>query len=333
MKKKIIFLIMSIIVSTSVLAGCGNSSNSGDKSANAQAEKSQKNTIDLKNTNKVDGVIEYTFTEIKADKKIEPAITKTVSAFYEAKDGLKYVDFMMNVKNLKSEKIEIEDIINAKVKIDGKEYNNFAVIEGKNGEGFKRSNIAPIDPLTSSTVHILSDVPESELSKDIELTFKINNKNYKSTFKLADVVPEKKVVKLGDTISSESHSQVKLNSLEFKKRVDPSKPGSFYNYYEVKDTSKIFLVLGVDVKNMKETKLDADEVLSVKVTYNDKFKYDSFAIIEKSGGADFSYANITSIDPLTTSKMYYLCEVPGEVKNGKAELEINLNGTKYYLNK
>lgn len=333
MKKKIFYLIMSVIVSTSVLVGCGNNSNSGDKSANAQAEKSKKNMIDLKNTNKVDGVIEYTFTEIKADKKIEPAITKAFSLFYEAKDGTKYVDFMMNVKNLKSEKIEIENIINAKVKIDGKEYDNFAVIEGKNGEGFKLSNIAPIDPLTSSTVHILSDVPESELSKDIELTFKINNKDYKSTFKLADVAPKKKFVKLGDTISSEGHSQVKLNSLEFKKRVAPSKPGSFYNYYEVKDTSKIFLVLGVDVKNMKETELNADEVLNVKVTYNDKFKYDSFAIIEKSGGSDFSYANITAIDPLTTSKMYYLCEVPEEVKNGKVELEINLNGTKYYLNK
>lgn len=333
MNKKILVLTLCAVISTSVLIGCGKGSSSSDKSTSEQTQKSAKSKIDLKSVNKVDGVIEYSFKEIKAEKKIRPGVTKDFSIIYESKkEGSKFLDFMMSVKNLKSDKISIKDVIKPTVKIDGKEYDNFFVIE-KNDEGFQYANITPIDPLTATTVHILAEVPESELSKDIALNLQIDKKNYEAIFKLESVAPEKKIVKLGETISSEGFAQVKLTNLQFQKRVNPSNPKSFYTYYEVKDTNKIYLVLEVDVKNTKDSKLNADEVLGVNVTYNEKYKYDSFAVIEEAGGGDFNYANITSIDPLTTSKLYYLCEVPQEVKDGKVEIEININGEKYFLNK
>lgn len=334
MKKKILVLILSTMIIASVTIGCGNSSKTDIKTSAEQSEKNKNNQINLKDLNKIDDVIEYKFIEIQTDKKIQPPVPGGFSTYYEAKkDGEKYIDFLLDIKNLKNEKINIENILKCNIKIDGKEYNTFSVIESEDGTKFDFANITDIKPLTSSKVHLLSEVPETELDKEIELIMKVEKKDYSTKFKLQDVVREKKMIKVGETINSEKHSEIKINSLEFKNKLEPTKPKDFYTYYELKDPNKTYLVLCVDAKNLKSEKLKADAVMGVKLTCENKYKYDSFATIEEVGGGNLSYANITSIDPLTTSKMYYLCEIPQEIKDKPMELQLNINGNKYYIAK
>ncbi len=129
--------------------------------------------------------------------------------------------------------------------------------------------------------------------------------------------------------SSESNNTLKFNqnitidgvctfsvlSAKFTTKVEPSKPSDYYTYYQVKDTNNIYIDIILKYKNLFSSGKQADEVGDVKVKYNDQYDYTSFSAIEEKGGGDLTYSNITDIDPLTTSTLHYICEVPKEVKS------------------
>ena len=77
--------------------------------------------------------------------------------------------------------------------------------------------------------------------------------------------------------------------------------------------------------------IGADGVGSVKIKYADKYEYTSFSIIEDGG--DFTYSNITNIDPLTVGKPHYLFDIPDEVANNEDSIVayITIKGSTYEL--
>ncbi|MNN74284.1 hypothetical protein D3C81_1904680 [compost metagenome] len=53
--------------------------------------------------------------------------------------------------------------------------------------------------------------------------------------------------------------------------------------------------------------------------------------MEDNGGEDFTYSNITNIEPLKNGTLVYLAEVPDEVQSGDKPLyaEVNIEGEIY----
>lgn len=136
---------------------------------------------------------------------------------------------------------------------------------------------------------------------------------------------------LDETISIEDFAEFTIKKVEFAKRVNPPNPDSYYSYYQVKEDGLIYLHVVTEVKNLQAQSVLADEFMDIEAKYNNKYIYNGFSTIEKSGGGDFTYTSITGIDPLKKGRIHFLIEVPIEVKNETypLELKININGRSY----
>ena len=124
-----------------------------------------------------------------------------------------------------------------------------------------------------------------------------------------------KIIELNDVVVKEDVYELTYKGSEFTKKVLPPTLTSFYTYYEAKEEGHQYLVIKLDYKNLEGTSVSSDKIATVNVKYNNKYEYTSFPVIVDSDG-DFTYANITDINPLAVGQMYYLCDMPDEVANG-----------------
>lgn len=140
-----------------------------------------------------------------------------------------------------------------------------------------------------------------------------------------DIEPDELLFKPGDIITSDKRA-VAINSIKFSYDVMPEDTSLFYTHYEA-DGGEVYIHIDTDVKNLSKKDLDCDDILSVKADYDEGFVYRGFAVVEDSKG--FTYALISSIDPLKTKKVHFLISCPEEViESGKSLfIELKLNGT------
>jgi hypothetical protein len=137
-----------------------------------------------------------------------------------------------------------------------------------------------------------------------------------------------KKVKAGDKITTKN-MEIKVKKIEFSYDVLPDKTSGMYTHYAA-DSGKVYIHIDTDVKNLQKQTLRCDEIMNVKADYNSGFTYDSFAVPEDSS-TGFTYANITSIEPLASQGVRFLIECPQEVEETKKPLVLNfnVNGTKF----
>lgn len=124
------------------------------------------------------------------------------------------------------------------------------------------------------------------------------------------------IIEKGQSILIDDYCEFIIVDTVFAKKILPPTPGSFYTYYEVKEVDTTYLDIIVDIKSLLTTGKTADEFATVKVIYNDKYEYSTFSTIEDGGGSDFTYTNITLIEPLKNGTLHFLAEVPESVASG-----------------
>ncbi|WP_091016574.1 MULTISPECIES: hypothetical protein [Paenibacillus] len=133
-------------------------------------------------------------------------------------------------------------------------------------------------------------------------------------------------IKKGETVTIEDFADITVTSNKIAKKIEPSKPGRFYTYYQSKEADSSYFALILKAKNLSTESITADKIAEVGLKYDNKYDYDTFSTIEERGGEDFTYTNITDIDPLKTGTIYYLVEIPNEVAKSdkplKAEIKI-----------
>ena len=141
-------------------------------------------------------------------------------------------------------------------------------------------------------------------------------------------VKEKEIV-IGDVITLD-FAEITIKNIEFSYDVLPDDTSSFYTHYPA-DSGKVFVHIDTDVKNMQKQSLPVDEFVQVEVDYNDGYKYDGEAIPEDTS-TGFSYANITSIDPLETLGVRILADCPQEVVESENPVVVHLDfrGEKFF---
>lgn len=331
MRKKLIILLLACTFPLQLVACGGNSNNETTQNQSVETEKLSRKQFSLKDINTIEGKVEYKFLGADAQKKIEPSSPKDYFTFYEAKtQGNVYLATTFEVKNIGDTANKSDEFFDVMYMINGKEYKAFEVIEEADGGDFEYANITNIEPLETRKVLFLAEIPESEINSQITINIDSDGKKLSNEFTVEGVKPKKESIAIGKVLTEEDYAEVEIDSLEYTDRVDPSKPESYYRYYEIKDPKNIYLCLGVTVKNLKSSDLDAEHVLHVRGTYNDKYKYDSFGVVEESNGGDFRYGNM---NPLETAKAYYLIELPKEAQEGKVVVDINFNGQKYTIEK
>ncbi|SFE52153.1 hypothetical protein SAMN04487969_103192 [Paenibacillus algorifonticola] len=139
------------------------------------------------------------------------------------------------------------------------------------------------------------------------------------------------VLELKKALVIADFAEVTLTKTEFTSKVVPPKPDSFYTYYEVKDAENIYLDVVLKFKSLLSSSKSADDFASVQVKYDSKYEYESFSTIEESGGSNFTYTNITSIEPLKTGVLHFIAELPKEAAKDKKPIDIivTIEGKEY----
>ncbi|WP_338555157.1 hypothetical protein [Paenibacillus sp. KS-LC4] len=139
------------------------------------------------------------------------------------------------------------------------------------------------------------------------------------------------VLELKKALVIADFAEVTLTKTEFTSKVVPPKPDSFYTYYEVKDAENIYLDVVLKFKSLLSSSKSADDFASVQVKYDSKYEYKSFSTIEESGGGNFTYTNITSIEPLKTGVLHFIAELPKEAAKDKKPIDIivTIEGKEY----
>ncbi len=146
------------------------------------------------------------------------------------------------------------------------------------------------------------------------------------------ITPEPEpIIEINKPLALSDFAEITLTKAKFTSKVVPPKPDSFYTYYEVKDPSNIYLDIVLKVKSLLTSEKGSDEFAKVTVKYDDKYEYDSFSTIEESGGGNFTYTNITSIEPLKSGTLHYIAELPIEASedNKSIKIYVSLQGTDY----
>lgn len=167
-----------------------------------------------------------------------------------------------------------------------------------------------------------TDTTNNNAQQSVDVADDNNN-----TVENVNTEPQIQAVSDGNIITTAT-KEVTIKKSEFSYDVEPDNPDSYYSHY-VAEAGKVYLVLSVDVKNNGKAAVECDELLGVKADYNNGYSYSAFAVVDE--GSDLGYANITSLDPLSTQAMKYLIECPEEVETSSAPLFliITVDGVQY----
>ena len=147
---------------------------------------------------------------------------------------------------------------------------------------------------------------------------------------LENKLKELPVLEVGSQISMSDVADVTLDFSQIVDRVDPPAPGSYFSYYE-SDEGKTYVDVCFAYKNTDTSDIKAADTVDGTLIYAGKYEYSGFPIVEEDNRSDFTYANISSIAPLSTEYIHYLFTVPSEVKESDLSIDaiLSFSGTEY----
>ena len=184
-----------------------------------------------------------------------------------------------------------------------------------------------IDMNKSTTTKIVTENDSTVTEKKDTVTKK---STVTSTVIPAETAPKEiEEIKIGDSVETDELTFT-LEKVELSRRVQPDAPPSYYTYYQAeKDHTYIFVK--ASITNKGKYNLECDEIYSVEADFDGGYKYNGFNIADDYDG-DFTYANITSVEPLATLGVHCLVDCPQIVEEEGKPLFITItlnNGSKY----
>ena len=140
-----------------------------------------------------------------------------------------------------------------------------------------------------------------------------------------------KAIVKGQPLVLDGVAEYTVTKTSFTKKIVPSKPGTFYTYYEAKEPDTTYLAITLKVKNLGGSGKEADTFADITVKYDNQYEYRTSSTIENQGGEDFTYTNITSVEPLKYGTLVFFATVPTEVQTSDKALyaDINIEGQSY----
>ena len=115
------------------------------------------------------------------------------------------------------------------------------------------------------------------------------------------------VISVGEEMTTDT-CEFSIDSINITNDVMPPQPADYYSHYEA-PSGKVYVDVCFAYTNTSEKDVSADEVISAKLKYANKYDYTGFSMIEEDSRGDFTYSNITNISPLSTEYIHYLFEI------------------------
>ena len=297
-------------------------------------------TLAENDTQTLENVAEFCLEYSAIATKINPPSPDSYYTYYEAEKGKTYVDICFAYKNLETSAIDADEVISGTLYYGEKyAYSGFSIIEEDNRSNFTYTSITDISPLATEYLHFLFEVPEELETSDYSLIAELSIKGTKYNIVVKDgkyiddaqPTPNKTTgeITTGEEIIT-GKSEFTLESSQINAKINPPTPGSYYTYYEA-DDGKVYVDICFEYKNLGEEEIEADEIFSAKLTYDGKYSYDGFSVIEEDNRGNFTYTGITDVKPLATEYIHYLFEVPEEVgtSTNPISILITIDGNSY----
>lgn len=278
---------------------------------------------------------EFSIDFINITNDVLPPSPSSWYSHYEADNGKVYVDFCVAYKNMTSRDIGADETVSGTlIYADKYEYRGFSIIEEEDRSNFTYSNITSIAPLTTEYVHYLFEVPEEVETSGLSIVLKmrIGGADYKVIVREGDGISDENAAPTGKTSGAvvvgevviTKNAEFCIDYSDITNDVVPLHPGSWYSHYEA-DDGKVYVDVCFAYKNTSGKSVGADDVISAKLKYADKYEYSGFSIIEEDNRGNFTYSNISSIAPLCTEYIHFLFVVPEEIQNSSERIVITFS--------
>ena len=124
--------------------------------------------------------------------------------------------------------------------------------------------------------------------------------------------PEGETISLGAAYTIPDLCEFTVDYADLKKEVLPPNPTSFYTYYQEED-GMTYIDVAISTKNLRTTARRADDFGKVTAVCGTGYEYTGFSTIEEKNGGNFTYTNITDVDPLETAVIHYIISIPNEI--------------------
>lgn len=315
MRKKLLS-IMLVIAMVLSFAACGGEGGSSEPEKTATPL-----VIGEKHT--IEGYAEFSLFKIQTTEKIEASVDSTFS--YNASDGNKYVDLVLDITNLGAETIEAESIVSVTAtNASGGNYTCSTFI-AESGNGTEIDAYATINPLASTRLHCATSVNNAE--EAVQLTLTVNGQEYTYDYICSEIVRDAKTIAKGDVLEEEDFAKLEFKGAMYTDDLMPSNTSGFYTHYQVDSSENTYLVVKMNLTNYQSSGRNLESFVGVKATYMDKYTYDGFMVVEESDKAGFdSYCDLS---PLAEHKAFVLIEVPKTVTENDAVIELSFAGQEY----
>lgn len=285
--------------------------------------------ISLDDVNTIENTVEYKIADVFTSNDVLPPKTSGFYTHYEADAGKQYLVVSMDIKNIGTSDVEINSILTAKLTINSTEYNATCAPLSSDETSFD-SCYDKLAPLSSSRVYYLFAIPQDADCSSVQLSVIANNSTKTAQLSLDNYKKQKAHFSLNEEITDNSTISVTITDVYFDSILKPPITNRSYRYFEA-SAGKTYLIVKASVKNLKGSDLKYSSIAGASCTYNEKYRYSSFAVFEKDQGSDLDNApDLYSIAPLDTGIIYYLMEIPEEAANGPIEVCMYIAGTNYY---
>lgn len=306
--KRMKTIIMSLLLSAS-LVGCGSGQSQEPKEIS-----------DLNFTDTLGDSVNFsvygleTVAQLDGVATINPGLVATPSD-----PSNEFLDFVINVTNNGSQKLNPFADFEATYEIDGNTYD--ATVETEDGDVV--ANFNEIQPKSTAYVHIYTEINESQLSGDIFLSLTYGSVSNKYKLDKENLVPQIQSLSYGDVITNDNQDIeiAVVKSYKTKKLEPPVKGEYFTSSYTPTDQASTYAIVELSLTNKTSTDLSVNDTVSAIAYVDGTYEYTGFITTLSEDQTNFdSYA---SISPNTTRMLYSIIEVPDNVINDPVEFEIH----------
>lgn len=282
--------------------------------------KEQPLTLDTENTQA--DYADFTLVKVSSGNRVESPLG---GYYYESDSGKVYVDVVLDAVNTGTAAVSCSEWMTIRaVAPDGTEYTD-ALYVVESGDGSDLDTWADITPLSAVRFHCAVSVPEN--AGALKLYLEVNGTEYTCDYTVGETVRSAPTLTVGQTVEKEDFATMVFNGIAYTDDLLPSNTSGSYRHYQVDSASNTYLVVKYDITNLQSSAKDADTFVGIKATYQGKYTYTGFVVVEEEDGAGFS--GYEDIAPLTTRHFYYLIEVPKTVTENETELTFFFGGQEY----
>lgn len=318
--RKFNFLFIMLLILASLFTACSSGDSSDDEK--------DKNVLKIGDKFTIEDYAEITVKEVIVSPKVEPPKITEYSLTYGSDDEAKtYVTTVLELKNLSSEEIALEDFAEVAIKNGNAKFvcGLFLLLTEDDTLFSEYESIASD---ATSTIYCSTLINKDSLGDSV-ISFTVKDETYTMNINTADTTVKNKDISLDQTITAEDYAEFTLKSIELTDDVAPSKAKKSSSHIEIENTDNIYIDVIAEVTNFQSSDTAAELFYGAKAIYEGEDSYNGFIVAEEEDGTTFD--RYLSIPSSSTTLIHSLIEVPKEVMTGNTEVIIYFNGERYAI--